>query len=153
MSSMTWRDDRTIIQRAGNEAEELGYVELENDTGFYVLWLKDTCGVLDLSGGHIRGDTFSSMEDARQRATLAPSAFIMHYMWLRNSVSSQFMGALDNDWERIAPELGADVEKESLRSRIAEHINQLPVGTLKEWSQKIAEGLIIALISKFLGLG
>ena len=77
MSSIIWQGDR-LFQRVANDEEELGYVSLENDSGTYVLWLKDTCGVLGMN--YIRGDEFSSMTEAKAGAAVSPSAFIMHIM-------------------------------------------------------------------------
>ena len=57
MSSVTWNGDK-IMQHVGADDAELGYISLDNASGTYVLWLKDTCGVLDLNGGYIRGDEF-----------------------------------------------------------------------------------------------
>ena len=51
----------------------------------YVLWFKDTRGVFgDTTRGniYIRGDSFPSMEDAKQNAAISVSASIFHHIWM-----------------------------------------------------------------------
>ena len=60
MSSITWSGDR-LIQRVGENEEELGKIAWDGNSGMFVLWLKDTCGVLGADGGYMRGDEFASM--------------------------------------------------------------------------------------------
>ena len=66
MSSVLWDKDN-LIQRVGSNIEELGHVRHEENSNQYVLWLKDTRGVFGSNKGYIRGDTFPSMEDAKQK--------------------------------------------------------------------------------------
>lgn len=80
MSSVTWKENR-LLQHVGKHDEELGYVAFDQNSKTYVLWLKDTCGVLGLNGGHIRGDEFPSMTAAKQKAASSPSVFILHYTY------------------------------------------------------------------------
>ena len=81
MSSVLWDKDN-LIQRVGSNIEELGHVRHEENSNQYVLWLKDTRGVFGSNKGYIRGDTFPSMEDAKQNAASSTSAWLFHYMWL-----------------------------------------------------------------------
>ena len=66
----------------GNHVEELGYVALEQNTETYVLWLKDTCDMLGLNGGYIRGDEYPSMVSAKKSAASSVSAQLVHHMWM-----------------------------------------------------------------------
>ena len=81
MSSVFWDKDN-LIQRVGSNIEELGHIRHEENSNQYVLWLKDTRGGGGGNKGYIRGDTFPSMEDAKQNAASSTSARIFHYMWL-----------------------------------------------------------------------
>ena len=98
MSSINMRGG-LLTQRVGNRTDELGFLDWDANSGTCVLWLKDTCGVFGLGGGHIRGDEYASMEDGKANALSSPSAFIMHVMWLRNSVKDQIADALERNWE------------------------------------------------------
>ena len=60
MSAITWQENR-LIQHVGTHDEELGYVDFDENSGTYVLWLKDTCGVLGSERRIHTGDEFPSM--------------------------------------------------------------------------------------------
>ncbi len=81
MSSVVW-DKGKLIQQAGGNTEELGYVKYDESSNMYILWLKDVRGVFGVNVKHIRGDFFTSMSDARQHAASSTSAFLFHYMWM-----------------------------------------------------------------------
>ena len=81
MSSVFWDKDN-LIQRVGSNIEELGHVRREENSNQCILWLKDTRGVFGSNKRYIRGDTFPSMEDAKQNAASSTSAWLFHYMWL-----------------------------------------------------------------------
>ena len=81
MSSVLWDGDN-LIQKVGQNTEKLGHVKLDEHADEYVLWLKDTRGVFAPGNTYMRGDTFPSMKDAKQRAASSVSAWLFHYMWL-----------------------------------------------------------------------
>ena len=81
MSSVLWDGDN-LIQKVGQHVDQLGHVKLDDHAGAYVLWLKDTRGVFGSGNTYIRGDTFASMKEAKQRAATSVSASLFHYMWL-----------------------------------------------------------------------
>lgn len=81
MSTVFWDKDN-LLQRVGSNIEELGHVRYEENSNQYVLWLKDIRGVFGSDKGYIRGDTFPSLEDAKQNAASSTSAWLFHYMWL-----------------------------------------------------------------------
>ena len=81
MSSVLWDGDN-LIQKLGQEVEQLGHVRLDENAGTYVLWLKDTRGVFGPGNTYVRGDTFPSVKDAIRRAASSVSASLFHYMWL-----------------------------------------------------------------------
>lgn len=81
MSSILW-DGNNLIQKVGDNIEELGHVKFDEHSKDYVLWLRDTRGVLGSNKGYIRGDSFPSMEDAKQHAASSVSARIFHHMWM-----------------------------------------------------------------------
>ena len=149
MSSITWKGNR-LIQHVGKYDEELGYVKCDENSEKCFLWLKDTCGVLGLNGGHIRGDEFPSMAAAKQKAAVSPSAFILHYLWMRNAVKRETMRALDDHWDEISPNLPRDASKDDLRDRIGKYIEELPIEKIKDWVEKIGEGVIASAIIKYL---
>ena len=144
------------MQRVGNREEELGNVAWDDNSGTVVLWLKDTCGVLGADQGYLRGDEFVSMTDAKAQAASAPSAFIMHMLWMRKSVTDQVTKELEENWETISSELGGDVKRNVVRDKVADYLRALPSKKLKEWSEAIAKGVIIVtlaeLIKNLLGL-
>ena len=72
MSGINWSENR-LIQRVRGHEEELGYIEFEPNSKTYVLWLKDTFGVANTAGAHIRADEYSSMAVAKAEALNAPS--------------------------------------------------------------------------------
>ena len=143
MSSITWNRDR-LVQQVGNESEELGYVSLDKNSGTFVLWLKDTCGVLDLHGGYIRGDEYASMADARSKAASSPSAFIMHYIWMRKVTKRRILEALDDHWDTVSSQLEGYAEKEVLSNRISSYWDQLPIDKVKKWGKRIRDGLVVS---------
>ena len=81
MSSVLW-DGNNLIQKVGQHVEQLGQVKLDENTGRCVLWLKDTRSVFGPGNTYIRGDSFPSVRDAKQRAAMSVSASLFHYMWL-----------------------------------------------------------------------
>ena len=81
MSSVLWDGDN-LIQKVGPHVEQLGHVKPDENAGTYVLWLKDTRAVFGPANAYIRGDTFPSMKEAKQRAAISVSASLFHYMWL-----------------------------------------------------------------------
>ena len=116
MSTIRWQGDR-LFQKVGNNVAELGYVALDNDSRTYVLWLKDTCGLLGLS--YIRGDEFSSMGEAKAKAATSPSAFIMHFIWMRSFSKRQITEALEEHWEEISSKLEDGITKDKLRDTVS----------------------------------
>lgn len=146
MSAVTWKEVNRLFQRVGTHEEELGYVALDQNSGTYVLWLKDTCGVLGLNGGYIRGDEFDSMAAAKKKAASSPSAFILHYIWMRNVVRQETIRALDDHWNEISPNLPHDTSKYDLREKICRYIEQLPIEKIKDLAGKIRDNLIVSAI-------
>lgn len=138
MSAITWQGDH-LFQRVGTHEEELGYIDFDQNAQTYVLWLKDTCGVLGLNSGPIRGDEFPSMAAAKQEAALSPSAFILHYLWMRNVVKRETIRVLDDHWDEISPNVPHDASKDDLRDRIVRYIEQLPIDKIKSWLEKIKD--------------
>ena len=146
MSGITWSGNR-LIQRVGQESEELGYVELEGDSGTAVLWLKDTCSVLGLNGGVIRGDAFASMADAKKNAASSPCAFIMHWIWLRAVAKRGTLKVLDEHWNKVSSELDGDLRRKAVREMVAEYLDKLPPKKSGEWYEKIqADPLIVGVL-------
>lgn len=87
MSDMHWVGDK-IIQTAGEEQAELGYVEFENDTRLYVLWLKDYGGGFSSHpGGYVRGEDWDTLDDAKANAITTASAKLLHLAWLKTRQS------------------------------------------------------------------
>ena len=145
MSSITWKGNR-LYQHVGKYDEELGYVQCDENLGKCFLWLKDTCGVRGLNGGYIRGDEFPSMVAAKQKAAASPSAFILHYLWMRNVVKRETLRALDDHWDEISPDLPHGASKDNLRDRIVRHIEQLPIEEIKDWAGKIRDNVIVSTL-------
>ena len=81
MSSVVWDGDN-LIQRVGDDIDELGHVKFDPNSNAYVLWLRDLRGVFGVNNGYVRGDSFPSMKDAKQHAASSTSAWLFHFMWL-----------------------------------------------------------------------
>ena len=81
MSSILWDGDN-LIQKVGDNLEELGHVKYDENSKDYVLWLKDTRDVFSTNKGYIRSDSFPSMKDVKQNAASSVSARIFHHMWM-----------------------------------------------------------------------
>ena len=145
MSSITWKRNH-LIQHAGEHDEELGYVKCDENSEKCFLWLKDTCGVLGSNGGHIRGDEFSSMSAAKQKAASSPSAFILHYIWMRNVVKRETIRALDDHWDEISPNLPHGASKDDLRDRIDKDLEKSPIEKIRVWGEKIKDGVVVGAI-------
>lgn len=145
MSSITWSGDR-LVQRVGQSKCELGMVAQEDGSDSAVLWLKDTCGLLGLNGGYFRADEYASMRDAKANAACSPSAFIMHWIWMRSSVVDQVTNELEENWEIIASKSGANAEKKSVCNQVAEYFRKLPLEEIREWGTQIAKGTVVAAL-------
>ena len=150
MSSITLNGSR-LMQRVGSRTDELGYLHWDASSETCVLWLKDNCGFLGLGGGHIRGGEFASMEDAKSKALSSPSAFIMHWMWLRTSVQDQVADELEKNWDEITSELEGDLKREVVRARVTDYLGRLPVEDLKKWGGKIRDGIIVTALVSLIG--
>ena len=149
MSSIKWKNDR-LFQHVGNHDEELGYVDLDENTETYVLWLKDTCGVLGLNGGYIRGDEFPTKIAAKDKAASSASACILHYIWMRDVAIEETKRAIDDQWDEISTKLSNGTSKDDLRDEIIRHIKELPIQKIKDWLIKIGEGAIKSVIIEYL---
>lgn len=149
MGSITWNGMK-LVQTLGHDSAELGNVRFEDASSTYVLWLKDTCGVLDLNGGYIRAEEYPSLEDAKDRAALSPSAFIMHYIWMRGVAKRRTMDALDEHWDEIASAIPDGVAREALRDRVSRYFDQLPIDQIKLWGNRIRDGVIVSALVELL---
>ena len=78
MSSIFWKKG-SLIQRVGNHEAKLGYVAFDPSTKTHVLWLKDPN---EEEARYIRGDEFSSLAEAKDKAAGAVTVSIFHYLWL-----------------------------------------------------------------------
>ena len=81
MSTVVWDQDN-LIQKVGDNIEELGHVKHDQNTDTYVLWLRDLRDAFGVNRGYIRGDSYPSMKDAKQHAVFSVSARLFHHMWL-----------------------------------------------------------------------
>ena len=145
MSSITWKGSH-LSQHVGKFDEELGHIAFDPNSKTYVLWLKDTCGILGLNGGYIRGDEFPSGASAKEKAVSSASAFILHHIWMRNVVKQETIQALDDHWDDISSELPNDANKDDLRDRVGRYIEQLPIAKIKIWAEKIRDSVIVSAI-------
>ena len=104
MSSITW-DGNRLIQRVASQGREaeLGYVASDDQTGGYVLWLKDLFG-----NGYVRADEFASLGQAKQRAASTVSADLLHGMWSRRKNSTREV----RDWVKSDDSRGVALTKE-----------------------------------------
>ena len=124
MSSVVWDGDN-LLQRVGNNIEELGHVKYEENSNEFVLWLKDTRGVFGNKNGYIRGDSFLSMRDAKQNAAFTTSASLFHHMW---------MVGLRDDGKEAEKDVAQAIED-------AESGQPVTVSTFKEEMAKMTEKL------------
>ena len=145
MSSITWNGLK-LVQRLGHDSEELGMVRPDDTSSGYVLWLKDTCGVLDLNGGYIRADEFPSLDDAKSGAALSSSAFIMHYIWMRIIAKRRTLEALDEHWDDIASAIPHGIDRDALRDRVSKHLDRLPIDQIRQWGTRIRDGVIVSAL-------
>ena len=139
MSSVIWRGNR-IIQRAGDNSEELGRVQLDASTGRYVLWLKDTVGVYYAEPGkpfYMRAEEFMSVKEARENAPDSPAASIMHMLWLREAIQRVVRKEIEENWDLISPELDKGASKGAVLERADKTLRDAPEAILK----KLAENL------------
>lgn len=81
--------------------EELGYIALEASSGRWVLWLKDTFGVVNTAGAYIRADDYPSLGVAKSNVLEAPSVDIWHRMWMRGALKREAEKALEDHWEQL----------------------------------------------------
>ena len=124
MSSVLWDGDN-LIQKIGSHVEQLGHVKLNENAGTCVLWLKDTRAVFGPANAYIRGDTFPSMKEAKQRAAMSVSASLFHYMWLAGlrDGAQQANGAIA---QAIAnAEEGKPLKESTFKEEMQKHTEQL----------------------------
>lgn len=92
MSSMRWAGDR-LIQCAASSGreEELGFVKYDSNSKTYVIWLRN----YPINPKEVvRGDEYSSMEEAKREAFDSASVRIMHFVWLRRPTVLEAAGLL-----------------------------------------------------------
>ena len=143
MSTIVWSGNQ-LLQAVGNRQEQLGKVDWEESSNSWVLWLKDTCRVLGHEGGHIRGDEFASSEEAREKAASSPSAFIMHWIWMRNAIKEEVANELEKNRANISSKLGGQVKWKTVRNKVAEYFESIPRDEIRKWGKKIAEGVLLS---------
>ena len=124
MSSVIWDEDN-LIQKVGQDVEQLGHVKLDENAGAYVLWLNDTRGVFGPGNTYIRGDTFPSMKDAKQRAASSVSASLFHHMWLVGLRDSQEQSASAIAQDIADAEDGKPLKESTLKKEIERLTEQL----------------------------
>lgn len=134
-----------LIQRIRGCQEELGYIELEPSSGRCVLWLKDTFGVANTAGAHIRADEYPSLEVAKSNVLTAPSVFIWHLIWMRGVLKHEADRELENHWEQLSAN-DTLPSKQSLKDRLRAHLDRLPIDKVKELLGKIGTGVFIKAI-------
>ena len=81
MGSVIW-DANNLIQKVGENLEELGHVKYDEHSNTHVLWLRDSRDVFGVNKGYVRGDSFPSMGEAKLHAASSTSARLFHFMWL-----------------------------------------------------------------------
>ena len=135
-----WWEGNRLLQGVGstNASAELGYVRYDEHSKQYVLWLKDYEGdFVGNPGRYVRGDTWNSMEEARQGAAQSPSAFLLHLKW---------MHSLDRSFCFMAMEFG----DRQLDRIVSDHVKpaiQRSLGMEVNTAQDIAQaGLIDEII-------
>ena len=121
MSSVIWDGDN-LTQKVGGNVEKLGHVKYDENSKDYVLWLKDAHGVFGNNKGYIRGDSFPSMEDAKQNATSSTSATLFHYMWMvalrdDGKVSDKQIDKFKEDADRGKPLTESTFKEEMRKAR------------------------------------
>ncbi len=132
-------------------SKELGYVKLDQNSNTCVLWLKDTFGVVTGSpGGYIRGDEFPSMAFAKQKATSSASAFILHYIWMRNVAKKQVSQAVDYHWDEISKNLPSDTNKDDLLDKLRTYLDRLTNEKVKDLSERVLTNVAIQTIVELL---
>ncbi len=75
-----WDGDK-LIQYRGDRTEELGHIAYDEESKDYVLWLKDTHGLLNARSGYIRAESFMSKEEAYLKTTSCLSTRILYSLW------------------------------------------------------------------------
>ena len=134
MSSFVWQGHR-IIQRVGDDSDELGHVALDASTGKYVLWLKDTGGVYFATSGkpfYMRAEEFTSLEDAIENAPDSPAANIMHMLWLRDGIRRAVRKAIEENWDLISPALDNNASKGAVLDQADMTLKEAPGNILKK---------------------
>lgn len=81
MSRIYWQGDQ-LMQNVGDDTAPLGHVELDPQTNTYVLWLADHHDLFGFGGNSYRGDEFSTMKEAKQKAATCPVSRLMHHIWM-----------------------------------------------------------------------
>ena len=140
------RSEKLLMQRIGNRTDELGYIDWDPNSESCVLWLKDTCGVLGLRGGYIRGESFESEQYAMDNAMSSPSASVMHFLWIRFAVKEEIDDAISENWDEISSELSGNIQRKFVRDKVAEYLNGVSVDELKKWGKKIRDGVVVSAI-------
>lgn len=93
MSTVHWQGD-FLIQASGGSKAELGYIQLEEHSGRFVLWLRDHDAG---DGSYVRGDEFDTRKEAKRKAARSSTASLMHVKWLRSLPTGYGFLALEFD--------------------------------------------------------
>lgn len=144
------RHENKFIQRVGKREEELGKIEFDPASKTYVLWLKDTCGVLGLNSGYIRGEEYASLDEARKSAASSPASFILHWIWMRNAIAEQASAVVEDHWDEISPQVNGGISKESFHERVLQKIRNMSEGMLKIFGNEVAREAAKAVLKLFL---
>ena len=152
MSSIRLFENR-LIQEVRGVKKELGCVELEPETGKYVLWLKDEFGVALTAGSRIRADEYLSLEAAKSEVLMSWSVFIWHLIWMRNVLKDEIEKELRQNWDDYSADgIGSSIQV--IMDRFRAYIDRLPIDIVKKTLKTIdnAAGIvqmIKELIEKF----
>ncbi len=143
-----------LTQQLRGREEELGYIELEPNSGTCVLRLKDTFGVANTAGSYIRADEYPSLDLAKSNVLHAPTVFIWHLIWMRGVLKREAEKELDQQWEKLGANADTLPSKQSVRDRLRAHLDRLSGDKIKVLFGKIGTvaftQVIAELVKQFL---
>ena len=137
-----------LTQKIRGREEKLGCIELDPNSGTYVLWLKDTFGVATTAGSYIRADEYPSLDLAKSNVLDARSVFIWHHVWMRGVLKREAEKEFDQQWEQLGANADTLPSKQSSRDRLRAHFDRLPGDKIRILFRKIGTAALTQLIAE-----
>lgn len=143
-------EGNTIYQEVEGHHAVLGEIRIAEESPGYVLWLKDHGGIVTgAAGTYCRADEYASLEEARRLSPHSPAAFILHMVWMRQTIEADVDRIIERDWDKVLAWTDEDISKEAFRNVVQKKIRRLAQGSLEIFADRLAREGIEKLVALF----